>query len=339
VTAALIAVGSALAGGIDYQGLITTPALDRWMYPFNSNAGAQPTISTFGSTPGDTTTFDSRVAQMLTRFDTSALVPAGLGASRYQVQSMRLTVQFANDLVIQYDPTPDPWQSFLAEDDANYQSDRDPGQPLELFGVGFRNGFTLQSFAENSPYTVPPNSPLTPSVRNAFALSFDPNGATIDVSNNPRQGFDPKRFAVGMIDGLAPGDFIPLDTVMHFDLDVSDPAIQGYFASGIDAGRLMLALTSLTLVEQQGGNFPRFYSKENAFVIFNLAQAAQLQYEIRVLPECANADINCDGLVNGADLALVLGNWGECADCPEDLNDDGVVNGADLAIVLGGWTG
>lgn len=329
---------TAMAGSaVDYSGLITQPALDRWFYPFAAQAGAESTISTFGSTPG-ATDFDSRDAQMLVRFDTGGVVPAGLGASRYQINSLRLTVQIANDLVVAYDPTPDPWQSFLDPSDPDWQADPDPGQPIELFGVGFRNGFTLQSFAENTPFTVPPNGPLTPSVRNAFALSFDANGAPIDVSNNPREGFDASSFAVGQIDTLQPGDLIPIDSVVTFDIDVSDPDIQAYLASGIDAGRLMLAVSSLTFVMQQGGNFPRYYSKENAFVIFGLAQAAQLEFDVRVLPACGPGDLDCDGQVNGVDLALLLGQWGPCAGCAEDLDGNGTVNGADLAIVLGNWT-
>ena len=49
-------------------------------------------------------------------------------------------------------------------------------------------------------------------------------------------------------------------------------------------------------------------------------------------------DTNSDGVVDGQDLAVVLGNWG-CSgvDCIGDLNDDGIVNGADLASVLGYW--
>ena len=51
----------------------------------------------------------------------------------------------------------------------------------------------------------------------------------------------------------------------------------------------------------------------------------------------AVADINGDGVVNGADLAILLVNFGPCPPalpCPADLNGDGVVNGADLAILL-----
>ena len=56
-------------------------------------------------------------------------------------------------------------------------------------------------------------------------------------------------------------------------------------------------------------------------------------------PGCP-ADINGDGYINGADLAVVLGFWGPCKSgsaCQSDLDGDGVVGGSDLAIVLGFW--
>jgi len=49
------------------------------------------------------------------------------------------------------------------------------------------------------------------------------------------------------------------------------------------------------------------------------------------------ADLDGDGVVSGADLAVLLGFWGECAACAPDLNGDDVVNGADLALLLGAW--
>jgi len=49
-------------------------------------------------------------------------------------------------------------------------------------------------------------------------------------------------------------------------------------------------------------------------------------------------DLNLDGVVNGADLSILLAAWGT-ADPVADLNDDGIVNGTDLAILLGAWTG
>lgn len=53
-------------------------------------------------------------------------------------------------------------------------------------------------------------------------------------------------------------------------------------------------------------------------------------------------DLNCDGFVSGADLAVMLGAWGSCTSCPtcrSDLNGDCVTDAADLAFLLGAWTG
>lgn len=47
-------------------------------------------------------------------------------------------------------------------------------------------------------------------------------------------------------------------------------------------------------------------------------------------------DIDASGIVNGVDLAMLLGNWGNFG--VGDLNFDGTVDGADLAILLGDWS-
>ena len=51
------------------------------------------------------------------------------------------------------------------------------------------------------------------------------------------------------------------------------------------------------------------------------------------------ADVNGDGVVNGADLALMLGSWGACScPCPADVDENCAVDGADLALILGAWS-
>jgi hypothetical protein len=52
-----------------------------------------------------------------------------------------------------------------------------------------------------------------------------------------------------------------------------------------------------------------------------------------VLP--CTQDLNSDSVVDGADLGLLLGNWGNPG--TGDLNSDGTVNGADLGLLLGAW--
>jgi probable HAF family extracellular repeat protein len=58
---------------------------------------------------------------------------------------------------------------------------------------------------------------------------------------------------------------------------------------------------------------------------------------IALLERCQAADLDCDDAVNGADLGILLGQWGAVGDA--DLDGDGTVNGADLGVLLGAWTG
>ena len=54
-------------------------------------------------------------------------------------------------------------------------------------------------------------------------------------------------------------------------------------------------------------------------------------------PSNRPADLNSSGTVDGADLAILLSQWGAGAASPADLTDDGVVNGGDLAVLLSDW--
>jgi len=53
-------------------------------------------------------------------------------------------------------------------------------------------------------------------------------------------------------------------------------------------------------------------------------------------PSCVG-DLNGDGVVDGADLGILLNAWGPCPGCPADLDGNGVVDGADLGILLNAW--
>lgn len=54
--------------------------------------------------------------------------------------------------------------------------------------------------------------------------------------------------------------------------------------------------------------------------------------------ECGSGpDLNGDGLVDGADLGLMLVGWGSGG--PADLDGSGTVDGADLGLLLVAWTG
>ncbi len=58
--------------------------------------------------------------------------------------------------------------------------------------------------------------------------------------------------------------------------------------------------------------------------------------EVVCAPPCAPADLDCNGIVNGADLAMLLNNWGGSG--VGDLDSSGAVDAADLAAILNAWS-
>jgi len=331
---ALSAAAAMPAQADTFDVLLEQPQLDRWMYPFNATPGTRSTFSVFGSDREVQTQFDSRDGQVLLAFRTEPAIPVGRGVGGYVITGAEVTMQVANDLVFRLDPTTDPWTCFLPSSDPRVTTDADAGQPIELFGVGFRGGWNATSFQESTAFANVGLSPLSPGVRNAFAAQVDSQGAVSDVSNNPRQGFQAAAFATGTVAGLAPGALVPMNAVMKFTLDVSNAGVQRYLAAGLDAGQLFLSASALTLVQQQGGAFPSFYSKENALVMLGLAQAPRLRIQVETVSPCIATDLDCDGRVDFGDIAIALLDFGPCDACASDVDGSGVVDFGDVAFIL-----
>jgi len=56
------------------------------------------------------------------------------------------------------------------------------------------------------------------------------------------------------------------------------------------------------------------------------------------LPACCPGDLDHDAAIGGADIGLLMSNWGPCGSaCLYDLNNDGKVSGGDLGLLLAGW--
>lgn len=70
-----------------------------------------------------------------------------------------------------------------------------------------------------------------------------------------------------------------------------------------------------------------FQAKCSGYKVFMM-----LPFEIPV-----DADLDGDGEVGPADLAILLASWGPCEGCPADLDGDGEVGPADLAMLLANW--
>lgn len=257
---------------------------DRWMYPFGPPNGNRASASTFRTIAPE---FDERDAQVYFAFVLTNEIPAGLGANTYEILSARFvaTVESTTDDVF-YDETPDSWVSFLDPEAELYVEDEDPGHPVELFGAGWRFGYTPWTFKDNGPFsTIPYNGVTLPArgIRTVYPISFI-DGEPVDVSNNIDpdwtgiNGFDAVPFAIGKAD-LSQGSAIPDDTAFAFDINVGDPNIQAYLAKSLDDGILSLVLTSLYLTSQEEQvGYPNWYQNEH---LGNKPATLELTYRIK----------------------------------------------------------
>ncbi|HMN95259.1 MAG TPA: hypothetical protein PKC43_03480 [Phycisphaerales bacterium] len=324
---------------------LPSPIIDQWSYPFAANPGAAQAASIFAAWIDKVYApqWDNRDGQMLVAFNTSAHVPAGLDPSAYALLSLRLslTVGIADGWA--YDPTQDAFETWALDREGQPGVDGDPGRPVEHFATSFRSGYTAASFTEATPY-----GPISfgKGIRYAFPVMFI-DGAPVDVSNNIDEGFEVEPAAVGTIDDLEQGALVPLHSIMHFDVDLDQPALHAWLAQGLAEGRIFLSVASLfhTTVGASEG-YARFLTKESPEVVLGLVPAPALALTVRLCEGGRMSDLDGDGVVDGADLGLLLAAWGPCAGpglrpcpCAGDLNGDGVVDGADLGVLLAAWQG
>ena len=77
-----------------------------------------------------------------------------------------------------------------------------------------------------------------------------------------------------------------------------------------------------------------------AIGLFKTSGSVGVATQVPVNP-CKYGDLDCNGIVDGADLGLLLSHWGLCPGgtpgCFGDLDNNGVVNGADLGFLMGNW--
>ena len=262
--------------------LISEPTGDKYMYPFISDSSSTPrdyasTFGAYGSIDDPAFNFDDRDAQFFLDFNTSGIIAPGQGAANYQITQLVVTVVVQNNNAFFYDPTPDALSTYTG-----VSADSDPGRPIELYGVGYRSGWSLATFNENSPFQTQSSSPTSSPQgdwnrkRNAFAMDFDSNGQARDVSNNVELNFEPSPWAVAdspgylALDGtyvedpLSPGSAVPEGRVLRLTINLADLRIREYLQAGLNAGRIHLMVSSLMGTSQGGTDIPRFYTKESS---------------------------------------------------------------------------
>lgn len=300
------------------------PTFDRWNYPFNTTPGTKTEAQVFANfQPEFIGVFDERDGQLLVTFLTDDLIAPGQGPGAYDLASVTLTATVARDATFFYDPTPDPWQTRLPATDPAFIPDTDAGDAIVLSGTDFRNGFTALTYADNGAYSLV--GAFGTDIRNAFAASFDAGGSLIDISNNVRDGFDPTLFGVGLADAVAPGAIVPINTMLMFEVDLSDAFINAYVREGLDAGVLSFTISTKTPTVQQSPAVPVFYTDESA-----TGPAVTLSITLGD-GSCSPADVTTDGSANGvpdglitlSDFSFYLSRW-SAGDASADITLDGV---------------
>jgi hypothetical protein len=330
----LLAAGSLFAGEFGLR--LSQPTLDRWMYPFDFEPGTRTSASTFASFDSR---FDTRDAQFLLGWNTESLVPTNQPPRQYLLRRARVSVTISRDKTFFYDPTYDSYVTYMTNQ-PGYVPDSDLGRPIELHGAGFRGGFTADSFKETSrygPINAFTSANITIGTRNAYAADFDATGALIDIANHVGQTnpdwtnapFEAHPWAIGITTNAAPGELVPEDSVLTFDVDLADPLIHSYFQNALSTGRLRLFISSLSPAQQATvggtgnggfGSYPLYATKENA-----LYDPPQLELDGVLV---GDTDADTDGLPDDWEN-FYFGDLADTADT--DPDGDGASNAREYA--------
>ena len=81
----------------------------------------------------------------------------------------------------------------------------------------------------------------------------------------------------------------------------------------------------------------RSWSSYSAMMLGTTTIERASHFSVTIEPLCFAADFNRDGRVDAADLAVLIGSWGEPGETDLDLN--GTTNSWDLALLLSQWGG
>ena len=183
-------------------------------------------------------------------------------------------------------------------------------------------------------------------------------GGNFDVAINASNRFVMDQATLELT-GVGPGSLQSIE-VLSRDLGAVDP---GFATTNYPLGALRLRAGATVSLANNHNNAPgkgneAIYTNElvvpagatlttNGLKVYTrtatIAGTVSNPNDIVVVPgtpPCV-ADIVTDGVVNGADLALVLTNWGSCpsSTCVADIDRDGTVGASDLSIVLASWGG
>lgn len=334
-----------------------SPQLDRWLHQGEASPGYKDSLSTFTSfEPGGTASggpLQARSGTFALAFNTGLKNIPLVAPERYQIDSIRVTLQMVDSgAAVVYDPTRDYVSQIAAGTD-------DPGKPVELFGVGFANGYTRFGWGPNNaqPPEFEEASPATSNgafAYNVYPLGERPDGMLGNVFNSPggegvfdsegelieltTPAWDPTPWAIGTLEGVSAGEVIAGEPIFNFNVDLDLPGVREYFQQSLAIGQVSVMIASmhdLSGFHSSAGveEFPAFYSKDHiAVYLFGVASAAGLTLEYSILPLTGDYDGN--GYVDQLDYVAWKLAFGSLVSpfTGADGNGDGSVDLADYTL-------
>jgi hypothetical protein len=255
--------------------VMNSPSKDRWNYLFNISPGRRTAASIFRAPEENGF---SRHGMFVIGFDTSEIVPPGLSPESYQLESIEFQARLTGNFQVEYDPTPDSVLIFLPEDHEQFQPDADSGHPLELMGVGFRNGWDELSWKEDTEYITGENAE-----RNVFPAVLNDQGEITDASlavdfENPKEL---QSLAIGVVAELEPGELLPEGGLVTFTLDLNQDWVRAYVQRGLSIGYLYFSVTGLQSGGQDARTFPEFHTSES---LLGTPPSLTMKYAIQQAP-------------------------------------------------------
>ncbi len=297
-----------------------SPAIEVYMYggAFSASSGRIPIWGYFDPNSG----VDTRMSQEIVGWNTASLIPTNQTPTRYLIRRCRVTLTVYDDKTFLFDPTHDAYQTYLNTNDPAYQADADTGRPVEMFGVGYRNGYDAVSFSQSPAF-----GSGAPGERDAYATGLGTNGVLVDVSNNVGKTndafphFEDWPFAVGQVTNAAPGALVPMTSKMFFDMDTNDPAVITYLQESLNSGVLNFDVSTLypvTGYDGPGGisTYPSFTTHFNSLA----PTPTRLELEVTVIRDL---DTDNDSLLDDWEM-FYFGNLDQGAN--DDPDHDGVSN-------------
>ncbi len=295
----------------------TSPVIEVYAYggAFSTSASMIPIWGYFDPNSG----VDTRMSQEIVGWDIASFIPTNQTPAHYLIKRCRVTLTTDNSHSFRFDPTHDAYQTYLNTSDPAYQADVDAGRPVEVFGVGYRNGYDAISFNQS-----PALGSDAPGERNAYAVGWGTNGVFADVSNNVGKTndtfphFEAWPFAVGQATNVTAGQVVPSFSKMFFELDVSNPAVVAYLQSSLNIGVLNFDVSVLYPVTGMGdgSSYPGFLTR-----FFTLDPTpTRLELEATVIRDL---DTDSDGLPDDWEK-FYFGDLAQNAN--DDPDGDGVNN-------------